>query len=106
MDKKHNLAYLRAKRKVEMLKGFYNHLAAYILVNTVLILYFSNFFSSEKTDFSNWSNYVTAIFWGIGLQWHALYVLFVLKVKNNFIKRWEEKKIKQFLEEYDDEPEI
>jgi hypothetical protein len=99
METKRSLSYLRAKKKVETLKGFYSHLAAYIIVNTILILISANVFNSEKIDFTNWSNYVTAFFWGIGLVCHALYVFFVLNVNSNFLKRWEDKKIKQFLEE-------
>ena len=99
MEIKRSLTYLKAKKKVEMLKGFYSHLAVYIIVNAVIILSAANVFSSGKIDFSDWSNYITAFFWGFGLVSHAIYVFFVLKVDNNFIKRWEDKKIKQFLEE-------
>lgn len=74
-------------------------MAVYVIVNSCIILAAANVFSSEKTDFSDWSNYITAILWGIGLISHAIYVLFVLKVDNNFLKRWEQRKIKQFLEE-------
>lgn len=97
-DKKRE-AYLRAKRKVEILKDFYNHLVVYVLVNVVIILISANVFNDEKVDFAHWSNYVTAFFWGIGLFFHALYVLYEMKINNNFLKRWEEKKIKQFLED-------
>ena len=38
METKKSLTYLRAKKKVEMLKGFYSHLAVYIIVNVVIIL--------------------------------------------------------------------
>ncbi len=99
METKKSLTYLRAKKKVETLKGFYSHLTAYILVNTGIILYSAGVFSPGKADFDDWGNYVTPIFWGIGLISHALYVFFVMNVNNNFLKRWEEKKIKEFLEE-------
>lgn len=99
METKKSLNYLRAKKKVETLKGFYSHLTAYIIVNTGIILVSANVFGEGETDFSRWEIYFTAFFWGIGLVSHAIYVFFVLYVKNNFLKRWEEKKIKQFLEE-------
>lgn len=99
MEEKRNLSYLRAKKKVETLKGFYSHLAAYIIINSAIILVSANVFSDEKTDFAAWGNYFTAIFWGIGLVSHAIYVFFIMNVHDNFLKRWEEKKIKQFLEE-------
>jgi|SRR5690606_6253309 len=99
MEAKKSLAYIRAKKKVEMLKGFYSHLLVYIIINTGIILVLANVFSSGITDFSNWEIYFTALFWGIGLLSHAIYVLFVLYFHNNFLQRWEEKKIKQFLDE-------
>lgn len=101
METKKSIAYLRAKKKVETLKSFYSHLVVYVLVNIGIILVSANVFNDEKIDFSQWSNYLTAIFWGIGLVSHALYVFYVVNVDNNFLKRWEEKKIKQFLEEDD-----
>ena len=99
METKRSTAYLRAKKKVETLKGFYSHLAAYIIINTGIILVSANVFGKGETDFSSWEIYVTAIFWGIGLVSHAIYVFFVLYFKNNFLKRWEENKIRQFLDE-------
>ncbi len=99
METKRSLAYLRAKKKVETLKGFYSHLIAYIIFNTVIILFATGVISSERLNFSYWLGYTTSFFWGIGLVSHAIYVLFIFKFKNNFLKRWEEKKIKQFLDE-------
>lgn len=92
-------AYLKAKRKVEILKDFYNHLVVYIIINSVIILVLSNTFGNGKPDFLKWENYVTTFFWGIGLVSHAVYVLFTLYGRNRFLKRWEEKKIKQFMDE-------
>ena len=92
-------AYLKAKRKVEILKDFYNHLVVYIIINSVIILVLSNTFGNGTPDFLKWENYVTTFFWGIGLVSHAVYVLFTLYGRNRFLKRWEEKKIKQFMDE-------
>lgn len=99
METKRSLAYLRSKKKVETLKGFYSHLAVFIVVNTILIFINTNILGSGPTNFGSWGNYATLFFWGIGLVSHAIYVFFVLNVQNNFLKRWEEKKINQFLEE-------
>ena len=98
METKKSLAYLRAKKKVETLKGFYSHLVVFILINTGIILVFANVFSNKPLNFADWGNYATTFFWGIGLVSHAIYVFFVLNFKNNFLKTWEEKKIKEFLE--------
>lgn len=99
MEPKKNIAYLRAKKKVEALKSFYSHLAVYVIINSAIILVSANILGSGKIDFSQWEIYITAFFWGIGLVSHAIYVFFVLHFKNNFLKQWEERKIKQFLDE-------
>lgn len=99
MEIKQNSAYLKARRKVELLKGFYGHLTVYILVNIAIILVSSNIFGRGKTDFFHWGSYVPAFFWGIGLLFHGVYVFLTLYFKNNVLRRWEERKIKQFLEE-------
>lgn len=93
------MAYLRAKKKVETLKGFYSHLAVFIVINAAIISINANVFGKGPANFGDWGNYVTLFFWGIGLVSHAIYTFFVLKMRNNFLKRWEEKKINQFLDE-------
>ncbi|WP_310994205.1 2TM domain-containing protein [Aequorivita marina] len=98
METKRSLKYLKAKKKVEALKSFYSHLVIYVVINVGVILMAANVFNAKAIDFSNWTNYITAAFWGIGLIWHGIYVFFVMHVKNNFLARWEEKKIKQVLE--------
>ncbi len=99
METKKSLIYLRAKKKVETLKGFYSHLTVFIIVNIAIILVSANVFNNQKIDFADWRIYTTAFFWGFGLVSHVLYVFFVMNVNNNFLKRWEEKKMKEFLEE-------
>lgn len=98
MEVKRSLSYLRAKKKVEILKHFYNHLAVFIIINTGIILISANVFGKGETDFSDWGIYVTLFFWGIGLISHAIWVFFELYFKNKFLKNWEERKIKEFLE--------
>ncbi len=90
--------YLKAKKKVETLKAFYSHLIVYVLVNSAIILVSANVFNDKEINFYKWSNYITALFWGIGIISHALYVFYVMKIENNMFKRWEEKKINEFLE--------
>jgi hypothetical protein len=99
MEDSKRLVYIRARKKVETLKAFYSHLLVYVVINTMIILVLANVFSRGEIDFSKWSIYIASFFWGIGLVSHAIYVFFELYFKNNFLKRWEEKKIKQFLEE-------
>ena len=93
----HSIAYLEAKRKVAVLKGFYSHMLFFIVVNSFIVIYFSKVNAVGEIDFSYRGNYFTLLLWGIGLASHGLYVLFVFKFKGGKIKRWEEKKIKEIL---------
>lgn len=99
MEKKKSPEYLRAKRKVEVLKAFYQHLIVYITINSVMILFMANVFSREAVNFSNIGIYTIAFFWGIGLVSHAIYVFFEIHFKINFLRRWEERKIQQFMDD-------
>ena len=82
------IRYTEAKKRVKRLKGFYIHLAVYILVNIFIIA--NNM--KETHDITNIENYWTAIFWGIGLAGHASSVFLP-----NFIfgRDWEQRKIKE-----------
>jgi hypothetical protein len=84
----------RAKRRIRSISGFYKHLAAYILVNIILIaMKYARLEPGE--EFFQFSTFSTAFFWGIGLAFHALGVF-----GNNvlFGTAWEEKKIQQLME--------
>jgi len=86
--------YIRAKRKVKAIKGFYVHFTVYLVVNAFLILSRS-FSSGEFVDLWNWQTYNTAIFWGIGILFHAFNVFgmeFLLG------KNWEDRKIKEIMD--------
>lgn len=83
----------RAKQKVESLKAFYNHLFVYVVVN--LALFVINIVTSPQ---SLWFYWVT-IFWGIGLVLHAASTFWPRPVLG---KEWEQKKIKEFMENDDE----
>ncbi|MCG2418309.1 2TM domain-containing protein [Aequorivita sp. F47161] len=93
-----------ARNRVEALKGFYNHLMFYSIVNIFLFIVRGNilqFFQNQVTDknfidWVDWNILIVPIFWGIGLLFHAAKV-FQYKLK--FIKNWEEKQLKNFLKE-------
>ncbi|NNE75637.1 MAG: 2TM domain-containing protein [Pricia sp.] len=105
--------YVRAKKKVERIKGFYSHLTFYLIVNVILIIgktQIPEFFGAnalENPDFYRWLEWNiigTPIFWGLGLFLHGLYVyrfqsLSLKDLKPKFLVRWEEKQIKKYLEE-------
>ncbi|MCL2157525.1 MAG: 2TM domain-containing protein [Methanobrevibacter sp.] len=81
-------AYSEAKKKVEKLKKFYINLISYVLINTGLFLI--NFLTSP----GNWWFLWITTFWGIGL----IIKYFKLFNLNLFGKKWEEEKIKEYME--------
>jgi hypothetical protein len=85
-------AYLRAKKRVEAMVGFYWHLASYLVVNIFLILLIG---MNSGEGFSGFGPYATALFWGIGLLFHFIGVFGF-----NFVlgKNWEQRKVEEFME--------
>lgn len=82
--------YEKARKQVENIKGFYGNLISYILVN--LFLAFINLkFSPEHIWF-----YWPMLGWGVGVLFHGIKVFNWFPFLN---KEWEEKKIRQFMEE-------
>jgi len=82
-----NMAYLRAKDRVEKLKGFYGNLISYCVVIPVLIIVNLN------TSSFQWF-WFPMLGWGMGLTFHALETF-------GYGKSWEERKIKEILEKED-----
>lgn len=94
---KKDKAYQKARKKVQLLKDFYNHLISFVIINTGFILWWSNLFGPGETNFNNRGIYVILFFWGIGIFFHGMHVLYQLKLKN-IIKFWEERKIREIME--------
>ena len=96
--------YLLAKKRVEKIKGFYIHLAVYILVNIFVsgVIVFGLTEGGEFTftgAISHFGTYSTWLFWGIGLFFHWLGVF----GSNLFFgKEWEKRKIQEYLNEGDE----
>lgn len=83
-----NLAYQRAKDKVEQLKGFYGNLISYCIVIPVLIL-----INLQSTNNFQWF-WFPMLGWGIGLTFHALETF-------GYGKSWEERKINELMNKED-----
>ncbi len=82
-------SYKNAKERVMQLRGFYEHLAVYLIIN--IMLFIINLTTSPQ---SLWFYWVT-IFWGIGLLLHAWKTF----AGNAILGReWEEKKIREYME--------
>lgn len=91
-----NDAYKRAKKRVEKLKGFYTHLAVYIIVNIFIIVLHVKGNWNNPRELWEFGTFSTAIFWGIGLLAHAVSVF----GQNFFLgKNWEDEKLKKFMED-------
>jgi 2TM domain len=84
----------KARKKVEAIKGFYKHLAAYVLVNTFLIVMHAiNLEPGEQ--FWTWGTFITALSWGVGLLAHWLSVFSRTLLFN---KDWEDRKIQEYMD--------
>lgn len=84
----------RAKKRVGAIKGFYKHLGAYLLVNIALLV--AKAVSTEPgEEFFTLGNFNMAIFWGLGLLFHAISVF---GTGTLFGRNWEERKIQEFMD--------
>ncbi len=86
----------RAKKRVEELKGFYIHAIVYLAVNAFIMIniYIRSLDGGER--FWSFSTFFVAVFWGIGLAFHAINTFNI----NPFLsKGWEERQIRKYMEE-------
>ncbi|MBT8178077.1 MAG: 2TM domain-containing protein [Flavobacteriaceae bacterium] len=79
--------YLRAKKKVEEIRGFYGNLTAYLIVIPVLA-----WFNYRTTDFP-WVIF-PAVGWGLGVILNGLCAFGYSPILG---KNWEERKIKEYM---------
>ena len=74
----------KAKKRVEELKGFYIHLAIYIIINSFIMV---NILIRALGDGDT--------FWGIGLAFHAAKVFNYNPILG---KNWEERQIQKYID--------
>ncbi|MFD0797942.1 2TM domain-containing protein [Maribacter chungangensis] len=101
--------YERAKLRVIALRGFYNHLAVFVIVNillyllrnkfTIILINESTFDNPKFLEWIDWNVFGTTIIWGVILVIHALNVLGNWPL---FKKEWEQRQIKKYLSESGD----
>lgn len=82
--------YNLAKKRVQEVKGFYGNLTAYIVVNVFLMIV--NLLASPEHLWFYWP----MLGWGIGVLFHGLRVFNYMPFLG---KDWEERKMKEFMEE-------
>lgn len=92
--------YIRAKKRVKEIKGFYIHLSVYIIINIfisgVIIYGLMESGDSFSDALTNFGVYSTWCFWGIGMFFHWLGVFGFKSL--GFGKDWEERKIREMME--------
>lgn len=94
MTTQDEIKYEEAVKRVKKIKGFYSHLAVYILVNSMIV--FLNIKNLEEGEtYFQFKNFMTAFFWGLGILSHALSVFMPNWVLG---EKWEERKIKELME--------
>jgi hypothetical protein len=93
MTPKEQIQYEEAIKRVKKIKGFYTHLAVYVLVNGFLIL--KHCFKSNFEILLEPHTYSLCFYWGIGLLAHWFSVFGRNMIFGN---NWEEKKIKELME--------
>ena len=95
MENLDKIKYEQALKRVKRIKGFYTHAIVYVVINImVIIINIQNLEVGES--YFQFKNFQTLIFWGIGLLAHGMSVFIPNIIMGN---DWEEKKIKQFMEE-------
>ncbi|MDC8003553.1 2TM domain-containing protein [Aureisphaera galaxeae] len=100
--------YERAKNRVKEIRGFYSHIIIFFIINTCI--YVLRFYLlpkwgviSDDEGFQNWLNwntYLLPLFWAVGIAIHGIWTY---RHKFVNIKKWEDRKIKEFMDEEDKE---
>lgn len=93
-DIKQQEAFLKALKRVQEIKGFYNHLIIFIVIN-LLILAAALYFNKDMIFFF----VVSVCGWGIGLFSHAMKTFDWNPLTG---KDWEQRKIQEFLDQQKD----
>jgi hypothetical protein len=82
-------SYMKARRRVHELKGYYVHLITFLLVN--LFLFAVNMYTSPDVLWFYWPLFG----WGIGIASHTMSVF---GREMFFGRNWEDRKIKEIMD--------
>ena len=101
--------YERAQLKVDSIRGFYNHLSLFVIVNILLYLLRHKFTfiilnegalgNPKFLEWIDWNVFGTTIIWSMVLIVHGITVLGNFK---QFRKEWEERHIQKYMNENTD----
>lgn len=99
-NSKKEQAYLKAKTKVDRIRGFYIHLIVYVVVNIGLSVFkiIRNIGNGETFTEAilDGMPYLIWMLWGIGLALHAFSVFGLPLILG---ENWEEDRIKKYMNE-------
>ena len=91
-----------AKKRVQELKGYYSHITIFVIVNVILYLLKTGMLTSllpeafpKESYYYDWIN-SNILIWTLILIVHTL---IVFRDKFTFVKKWEERQIKKYMEE-------
>ena len=87
-----------AEQRVRKLRGFYSHLATYIVINGFLLLV--NLLTTPGTLWFYW----VSLAWGLGLVFDAYETFFRRRF---FGREWEERKVQEYMRKHpEDRPDL
>ncbi|WP_158596930.1 2TM domain-containing protein [Aquimarina sp. BL5] len=105
-------AYRKAKKRVKEERSFYGHATVFFVMNIIIFIFkikVGDYVNSEDyNNFLTWNLISTPLLWGLGLLGHGLWTfrekngLEKLLNQTIFSRKWEDKKIKEFMEEKND----
>lgn len=99
--------YQRAEKRVKEEKNFYTHVLVYLIINIVMLIVILNLKHYIYDGYLIWNILSTPLIWGIFLLAHGVKVFKKGKRLKRFsdklipFKKWEERKIKELIENDD-----
>ena len=87
---------LRAKKRMEELKGFYIHAVVFTVINLFILINVFVQVNYNGEAFWRFQHFFTFVFWGIGLLFHAAKVF---RFNPLFGKNWEKRQIERLMDE-------
>jgi hypothetical protein len=101
--------YQKAKLRVDAIRGFYNHLAVFVIINillyvlrdkfTIMLINLNGLGNPEFLQWVDWNVFGTTIIWGIVLAIHGINVLGNV---SQFTKEWENRQIQKYMNQSTD----
>ncbi|MEM9649550.1 MAG: 2TM domain-containing protein [Bacteroidota bacterium] len=99
-------SFLRAKKRVRQIRGFYTHLAVFLVFNVIMYAVKDSTMALiiEESGIHEvgFENYLHWQFWTITLSWAAIILIQGLKLYGRpLIANWEKRKIQEYMQRDD-----